>query len=272
MDNLKPGFYENDPTYRSWQACCHTHLKEMDKSALHCFSAMHKEAEATAAQAFGSRVHRAFFYGMRQFHVWEGGDRRRTAVKEKYDSLIAEYGAENVISADEAHELALIIGSLESNLTVKSLFVKKPKIEPCLIWNDNGVLCKGQPDIYVADENAELFILADLKTTKDASPESIAAAAFNFNYYTQLAFYRRGLRAVDQRVEDALLICVESEEPYGVTVGRVLDEVLDFGDRKIDKWLKDFKAAQDSGEWRGYPDRITDISLPLWAIKKMENV
>ncbi len=137
------------------------------------------------------------------------------------------------------------------------------KPEQTLIWRDpaTGVLCRLKTDWLRATG------MVDLKTTDDASPDALSRSAYNFGYYVQDAFYRRGFRALFPNVEPWFaLVAVEKSPPYLVHVVQLKERATSYGDRKVSEALEIYRDCTASGVWPGYPtDEITDIDLPGWV-------
>jgi hypothetical protein len=135
--------------------------------------------------------------------------------------------------------------------------------EQTLIWRDEatGVMCRMKADWL----RATGFV--DLKTTDNAAPDSLSKSAYNFGYYIQDAFYRRGFRALHPGVDPwCAFVAVEKQPPHLVHVHQLKERALAYGDRKVSEALEILRDCTASGVWPGYPDdEITEIDLPPYV-------
>jgi hypothetical protein len=56
-------------------------------------------------------------------------------------------------------------------------------------------------------------LLAGLKASRDASPETLAPAAWNYGYFRQFALYAPAFEHLGPEVREVLVINVEDEAP-----------------------------------------------------------
>jgi hypothetical protein len=156
---------------------------------------------------------------------------------------------------------AMAVSVRKHRLAGKLFVAGKP--EQTLIWRDEatGVLCRLKTDWLRATG------MVDLKTTDDAAPDSLSRSAYNFGYYVQDAFYRRGFRALFPGVEPWFaLVAVEKSPPHLVHVHQLGPRALAYGDRKVTEALEIYRDCTASGVWPGYPDdEITEIDLPAYV-------
>lgn len=134
-----------------------------------------------------------------------------------------------------------------------------------LTWETReGLLCKGRPDLF----NRDLNILIDVKTTKDARPQSFQRSAEDYCYFHQLEFYRRGLIASGETVSSCMIVALETRPPYkGVQVYELSEADLESAGAEIDEWLKKYKYCVDTGEFPCYPEVVEKLYRPAWTKK-----
>lgn len=153
-----------------------------------------------------------------------------------------------------------------------ALLKAKGTREESLVWRDpeTGVLCKARPDHYAP----ELLrgVLADVKTTRDASKDAFERAIHTYGYHRQAAFYLQGNRAVERAAEDFLFIAVEKEPPYGVALYLLSEGALSTGDIEIRQLLARYAECVERDEWPCYPQDVQDIALPAWAYNQVEEI
>jgi len=156
--------------------------------------------------------------------------------------------------------------ALNAHPTIPSL-IGNGKVEVSMYWTDEatGVLCKIRPDLYVNG-----VMIADLKSTQDASPEGFPKSVYNYGYHISAAYYLDGYKAVtgDDLCGNFIFIAQESTSPYAAAPYVISDEALEVGRREYRRALEMFAECSQSGNWPGYSPKIQPISLPAWAFRK----
>lgn len=119
---------------------------------------------------------------------------------------------------DLSHEeWEMIMGmrnSVLANPIARSL-VAHSEHEVSIFGTVNNVLCKCRPDIW----DGKRLIIADLKSTTDASPEAFAKSVAAFRYHVQDAWYRHVMEAATGTVPKLFVfIAVEKKPPYAVAM------------------------------------------------------
>jgi hypothetical protein len=139
------------------------------------------------------------------------------------------------------------------------------KAEQTITWEDDGHRCKARLDAWVLPAR----VIADIKTTADASPEAFSRAIYKSDYDLQAAFYCLGATVAghaDHR--DFIFIVAEKEPPYMTACYRADDSVLRSGMAKIEKAfnrLADVKRRGVVVAKAQYHQGIIDIGVPRWA-------
>lgn len=124
-----------------------------------------------------------------------------------------------------------------------------------------GVLCKCRPDVW----NERRKVIADLKTTADASVRSFNRSIANYRYYVQAAFYSDlWPLASSQEVSAFIFIVVEKAPPYAVSLFSISPEYISRGRDEYNQDLNVYKHCAETGKWPGYPQEITTVSAPQW--------
>lgn len=117
-----------------------------------------------------------------------------------------------------------------------------------------GVWMRARPDIL--PETME--IIPDLKTAADASLDVYERAATRFGYFQSAAHYLDVIEALYGPAKRRfVLITVEKEYPYVVTIDHLDDVDIDFARLKNRHALNRFADALKSGVWPAYtsPDK-----------------
>lgn len=134
--------------------------------------------------------------------------------------------------------------------------------EQTLIWRegDEETWCRAMFD-RLGDPSV------DLKTCDSVDDDHLQKAIWNYGYYIQRAFYRRGYRAIYGTAVDFFFIFVQKDPPHLVRVVQLDAELERLGEQKVDEALAVWRSCQASGTWPAYPP-IGDITLigpPRWA-------
>ena len=131
-----------------------------------------------------------------------------------------------------------------------------------------GQLCKCRPDKRIPS----MAKLMDMKSTDDASPSAFSKACLNFTYYLQDPFYRDVVaEATGELYEQFVFIAVEKKPPYLVGVYHLNAEDVKLGRREYVKLLRLLKECRETNTWGGYSDRLVEINLPGFGVKKLED-
>jgi exodeoxyribonuclease VIII len=124
----------------------------------------------------------------------------------------------------------------------------------------DGTDCKGRMDWLREDG-----IIADLKTTRDATPDGFGRSAATFDYPVQAGMY---LDLVDQSghlASDFVFIAVETSEPYLCATYSLTAEDIRRGRAIYRNRLAGYRACLEKNEFPGIGhDLITQLPLPSW--------
>lgn len=174
-----------------------------------------------------------------------------------------------VLTAEESEQVIGMHDSLMRNDLVCSILYGA-KVETSGVWMDSetGVLCKYRADII----NEKHRIVADLKTTRDGSPQRFPKSIYDFGYHIQAAHYLEGVRAHGIDVAEFVLIVVEKEPPYSVSLFRINDQDIEGRVSAINRGRADrlamleiWRACRARNHWPDWGEEIIDIDLPRWA-------
>lgn len=127
------------------------------------------------------------------------------------------------------------------------------------------IRCKGMIDLLLPDA------VADLKSTRDASPEGFGRQAFNLEYFVQAALYTDGLELVTGARRPYFLIAVEVAPPHVVQVYELSDEQLEQGREIYRERLHRLNHCRQHNEWLGYSATPLPLTFPRWATPNEED-
>lgn len=227
----------------------------------------------TPAMVTGSRLH----YALLQPHEYE----RRYVPSPRFDlrtnvgkAAKAEWEAANKgklpVDPAEREQALRIRDALYADPIVRDLLGAGIK-ERSVFARDpvTGVLTKCRPD---SDQDTGPRLLADLKSTENASPEDFMWSAYRYGYHRQAAFYmdvcdwEGSLRSPDK----FYFIAFEKEAPYGHIVYEATKPFLSRGRDAYRLALDTYAECMASGEWPCYPRGVQGLDLPESIHKKLD--
>jgi len=135
--------------------------------------------------------------------------------------------------------------------------------EVTLRWTDQqtGLPCKSRADYYVKSKR----LVADLKSTEDASPEAFMRSVAKYRYHVQDALYRDAFHACGEPIEHFALIAVEKEPPYGVAVYTLDTDAVAKGYSLARANIEMMSDCLMNDSWPAYSNGVETLSLPRWA-------
>lgn len=142
-------------------------------------------------------------------------------------------------------------------------------VEHSLIWQDKetGVWLKSRPDVIPAADG----ILADLKTTTDASPRGVANSIATYGYAMQGALAAMGMEeTMGVTMTDFVLVFVEKSAPYAINVVQVDPNWIFWARKQVRRAINRFAECVSKNEWPGYESEKT-VYLPAWLEKQFQD-
>jgi hypothetical protein len=278
---MKPklGIYKNIDfdTYASWDAA-NSHLLGIisKKTPAHAFYEMqHGGAEPTEAMDFGRLVHLAILEPERfdaDVAVPPKVDRRTKAGKTAWAQFQASHPEAELVGEDTYEKIVAMRNSAFSHSSARELLSGPGVREVCLVWEEQGVLCKARLDLITA--MGTLGVVVDLKTAKSAVARVFEKDIGNFWYHGQASHYLSAVDTLLPQQESNLrrpfiFIVLEKEPPYLCNVVELDDSALEEGNRSRLHALARYKECKESGVWPGYGDGIETVSLKPWEFKNM---
>ncbi len=198
------------------------------------------------------------------------GDTSKQGGKRDFVAWLQERCTKTIIGRDDFERIQWMAESFSACKTISNLFAGE-KAEQWLFWQDEetGLLKKAGLDHYktITTPNGPVAVIAELKTSADASYESFSRDIAKFHYDVQSAMFEEGVRALmDMRDVWFLFGVVETSPPFACAVYKLDPESLETGRRKVRYATTLYKQCLDTDEWPGYPDMVTPISMPKWAL------
>jgi len=127
----------------------------------------------------------------------------------------------------------------------------------------DGVLCRGVPDCVT---DATVY---DLKVGEYVTPSDVGRKIYSMGYDIQGAAYVEAVEELSPsdvgRVQ-FVLVFVQPEPPYGVTVAHLDGLFRDLGAVRWQRAKTLWKACQQSGRWDDYSGEVVRAEPPRWAL------
>jgi hypothetical protein len=135
---------------------------------------------------------------------------------------------------------------------------------------ETGVWLKARPDALPHDPRRMPFSV-QIKTTLDASPAAFSRSVWSYGYHLGAAIEIDMLAMLGWHDNPGyLLIAVEKEPPFAVTLVRLSDDAVGWGRTQYRRALRRFADCLAAGKWPAYSDAVTEVHLPEWAARGLE--
>jgi hypothetical protein len=216
--------------------------------------------EPTPAMVFGTAAHTAVLEPEKLVCAPKC-DKRTKAGKEAAEDFAAEYAGRDVVIVDpDTRDTVRAIADSVWRHPVARRVLSQGEPELSFFGEIDGIPCKARTDWL----NDRTGIIADIKTTNDASPAGVARSVANYRYHVQNSFYTDVTAADGFHVESFVFIFVEKTPPYLVGVYVLDTEALDVGREEYQRDLATYKECVETGIWPGLSERIELITLPAF--------
>jgi hypothetical protein len=265
---MTPGIYDiENEDYHNSEGLSRSALMKFKISPLHYWSEYKKEGRKketnTPALILGNAVH-TYILQPEEFDeyycVSEKPDQRTTKGKEDWAEIQHNNRGKIIISTAVYEEVQKLGRAFLTHELAKK-FLVGVQVEKSVFWKDSktNILCKARPDIWLQN------IIADIKTTNDASPRSFQRDIMKYGYHIQAAMVQDGIYHVTKKmIETFVFIAIEKEEPYAIGIYELDKESIQKGREEYKALLDDYIPYQDKDVkiWPGY--KPTVISLPAY--------
>ncbi|MFF0055611.1 PD-(D/E)XK nuclease-like domain-containing protein [Streptomyces microflavus] len=141
--------------------------------------------------------------------------------------------------------------------------------ERSIYWTDpdTGIRCRVRPDWLKQLPGTTLCV--DLKTIKDAAPDTISRAIRDHNYHQQDPLYIDGIEAAGLAPEGCrfIFVFVSKIAPYLITVRELVDQDRDIGRARNQRALRIYAECESTGIWPDWTGPVTEIpriGMPSW--------
>lgn len=227
------------------------------------------EGESSEALDFGRAFHCAMLEPdlfARSYYVEpDFGDCRFKEAKAKRDEWRkANPCPENAVklSREDGDAIKSMVKSVREH-PLASRIISEGDVEVTLRWKDpdTGLECKSRADYYVRSRR----LVADIKTSADASKEAFRRSIVNYRYHVQDALYRAGFGAIGQPIEHFVFVVVEKKAPFAVAEYTLTSDGIQRGYAHATADLAMLAECIRNNDFPGYPVTIQQLDLPPWA-------
>lgn len=265
----EPGIYSNVPMDRyhsneltEGPSVSHSVLWQVEKrSAKHAYAKWHgnpnrkPEGEAAPHLSLGRAIHH-LAAGEAQFakhfvvrpSKWDSW-RTDAAKAWRGEQTRLNMG---VLTPEDVDAIQGVAASLNEHPTIQA-GILRGLVEMTIVWRDpvTGIWVKSRPDMLPLDSR----MIADLKSTGDASLPAVTKRNDEFGHPMQLAIADEGLwQVAGFEATDHTLVFVETGDPYAVNVKPIPFFDIEWGRNIYRKSLNEFASCLASGHWNSYRD------------------
>ena len=245
--------YMNEEQYRAVDAVNISSLKHISRSPAHYRAALDNPREATQAQVIGSMLHATVAEPQRTHYVVRP-DGLSFATKEGKAWRDAQ--THPILTGDECDAVQAMYRALWFHRHANSMI--KGATKECSFFDihkPTGLLMKGRIDLFNVDSQKR-GIIADIKTTDDASPGEFARSVRKWQYHRQAAYYIDLTGAVS-----FFFIAVEKSAPYAVAVYELDDRAIEAGREANERDLATLARCLRTNEWPSYQPEPMKIGI-----------
>lgn len=261
--------------YRNHPALNWSLLKELQKSPAHFQYRRQVPLDDSPALRIGRALHCSVLqpeqwhseYILRPKFAGTGAVAARKQWEEQHCEMtqLSDDEMQTVIGMSDAISSQQTVSILLEDCNFREHALFATHISPS---SESTVEIKGKIDAY----SKALKCLVDVKTCQDASREACSRLIFNYGYHCQLAFYKMLAEANGLPVESCVLIFVEKSAPHGVAAYYLSETALAAGQETAENLLDRYITCSGRNQWPGYPDVISEISLPRWAANNNQQI
>ncbi len=229
--------------------------------------------EPTSQQEEGSALH-AFLFEKRDMVVpVDAADWRKKEAQEARKQA-RESGLIPLLSGrwDELRGTAEAMRQALAQHEIGDFLARPGRPEVTMLWQDESeagpLWCRSRVD-WLCDD---MPVLIDLKTTEGtADPEAWSRTALRDGLPLRVTHYLRGARALGIARPRYLIVVLERNPPFGVSVLELAPSLLTMADEQHEAARNLFAACLRDGEWPSFPPFVATIEAPSWLAYSHED-
>lgn len=229
--------------------------------------------EPTAAQEEGTALHAFLFERQDRVETVEAKDWRTKDAQEARKAARAV--GRVALLADRWKELLGTADAMRSALARHEIgnFLDRPgRPEVTMLWQDEAehgpIWCRSRVD-WLCDD---MPVLIDLKTTEGtADPDAWSRTALRDGLPLRVTHYLRGAFRLGIRKPRYLIVVLERNPPFGVSVLELAPSLLAMADEQHEAARNLWAACLRDGDWPSYPPFVATIEAPNWLAYSHED-
>ncbi len=206
---------------------------------------MAQEGDPTYAMQRGTAVH-ALLFGTRKVVGSHGSVRRG----KEYDAFAAAHIDHEILTAAEFDKARRMADAVRACKLAEPYL--KGVVETTLLFRWIGLDCRATPDVNAPSH------LTELKTAASAEPLKFTYQALRMAYHAQMRMQQ--IACGDKR--PCFIVCVESAEPFPVTVFELDKRTLEIGEKLLMTWAERLKNCEASGTYPPYCQSVYPLMAP----------
>lgn len=252
--------------YAAIQAINASGLKLLLRSPAHYRASLETPRTETAALRLGTAVHASVLEHCAfssSYVVAPKVDRRTKEGKAAWADFETANREKTILSSDQYDSLRGMVASVLAHPSAAALLSGHGVAESTVLCEMDGVPAKARPDYL----RQEVGVIADLKTTQDASESDFSRSVAKYAYHLQAAWYIDVCAQIGIEIENFAFIAAESAPPYAVSVFELEEEAVDFGRRQYRQALDVYLTCLETNRWPAYSDDVVKLALPSWAMR-----
>lgn len=240
--------------YQEHPALSRSQLQQIAKSPLHYKYALANK-DSSDALAFGSAYHKWILEAddfFNEFAIAPNVDRRTKEGKAVYDEFIEINSDKEIITQSDFDTIQEMRNELLRDGLVVELL--EGVHEQPFFWTDSttGIACKCKPDVISNKKIDGLTVIADLKTTEDASERGFYRSVKKYGYKLQAGMYTEGLFENTCEEYTFAFIAQEKKPPYAHLIHLCTPEFIKEGRDEFRSYIGTLKYCMDNNTWFGY--------------------
>lgn len=265
---------ESNAEYHASAPLSKSRLWEMRKSPEWFHFCETTPKQQTQAMVVGSLIHTAVLEPGKlddDYVISPVFDARTKAGRSERERFYLENSSKTIVCADDfklAKKIAELICANKS-----ANYLLRGEVEQSVYTVDEltGIEYKVRPDSYriIGDRG----IIADLKTTNDASTDAFMMDAVKYGYDMQAAMYKAAMEKEFKIPFDFVFVAVEKPEPHMINVMQCDPLLLTRGYDIFREYIGIYKECLETGDWYGYNGKhgyINTLGLPAYLAKEIE--
>lgn len=136
------------------------------------------------------------------------------------------------------------------------------------IWQEtNGVWCRTRKDWIRTDRG----LILDYKSSKtNVNPDYFSGHINKMGYGIQSVFYRRGVKMVEGKEPNFVILAQETEPPYFCSFHGLDLQNEDLAAQKVNWAIKEWAQRLAVNKWPAYPNRVCYAEPKSWELAEWE--